>query len=279
MTTRTLHVSTSHDGDTTSVPLVLLHGFPFDSRMWDDVVRARAGRRTVMTVDLPGLGRSALDETVAGASGEPSLDLAADAVASILASAGVTRAVVAGLSMGGYVALALAERHPTLVAGLGLLDTKSTVDDPAAHANRLRTALAVESSGSVDAVRPMVGAVLGATSAQTRPELARRLAAMIDDQSPAGVAWSQRAMAGRPDRTAVLTRFAGPALVLVGAEDLVTPLAAAEHMRAALADAALVVVPQSGHMSAVEQPEAVASALEALARRVDAASAGTVETS
>ncbi|HEY5518523.1 MAG TPA: alpha/beta hydrolase, partial [Cellulomonas sp.] len=183
---------------------------------------------------------------------------------------GVERAVVAGLSMGGYVGMALVERHPELVAGLGLLDTKSTADDDAARANRLRIALAVLTDGEVDAVLGMRRSLLGETSRVLRPDLVERLELWIRSQGPAGVAWSQRAMAGRPDRTEVLARFAGPAFVLVGAEDEVTPLAAARHLEAALVAAAeLVVVPRSGHMTSIENPEPVAAALAALLLRVD----------
>lgn len=263
MTTRALHVRTYRTG-ALGLPVVLLHGFPFDSRMWDDVGPLLTGAGPVLAVDLPGLGESS-DPS----SSEASLDIAADQVAAALGDLGIRRAVVAGLSMGGYVALALLDRHPGLVAGLGLLDTKSTVDDPGARANRLRLADEVEDSGTVAAVRPMAAAVLGETSRAAQSDLERRLEALIDEQPPAGVAWSQRAMAARPDRTEVLTRFAGPALVLVGDEDRVTPRATAEHMASSLSDVRLVVVPRAGHLSAIENPGAVADAVAELVRRAD----------
>jgi len=263
-TTR-LNVLTYRAGPRDLLPVVLLHAFPLDSRMWDDVAPLVPGARTLLAVDLPGLGSSAGPGTSA-----PSLDDAADAVAQTLVAVGLTRAVVVGLSMGGYVALALLDRHPGLIAGLGLLDTRSTADDDDTRANRLRVAAELELSGTVDAVRPMARALLGETSRTLRPELADRIGALIEQQTPAGVAWSQRAMAGRPDRTEVLARFAGPAFVLVGAEDEVTPLAAARHLEAALVAAAeLVVVPRSGHMTSIENPEPVAAALAALLLRVD----------
>lgn len=247
-----------------AVPLVLLHGFPVDSRMWDTTVAELPGTRQVLAVDLPGLGGSADVPP-----GEPTLDASADAVAAVLADRGITRAVVAGLSMGGYVALALLERHPDLVAGLGLLDTKATADEPDARTNRLRIADAVEATGSVDEVLPMGGVLLGESSRIARPELAAELTAWIDEQTPAGVAWSQRAMAARPDRTAQLAAYQGPVLVLVGDEDQVTPVDVAESMVHGLADAQLVVVVRAGHMTAVEDPAAVAAALSDLAQRAD----------
>lgn len=281
--TEPLHVRTRPGTDAAAPVLVLLHGFPLDHRMWDDVLAVLPDSFTVAVPDLPGLGRSPL-----GTAGDASLEAAADAVAASLsevldkapgeapsevpdethAGTGRRGAVVVGLSMGGYVALALAERHPTLVAGLGLVDTKSTADDDAPRANRLRVAAEVEASGTVEAVGAMATSVLGESNQRDRPDLVARLAGWIGEQSPAGVAWSQRAMAARPDRTAVLAAFDGPVAVLVGEQDSMTPVAAAEHLAAAASGSVLTVVPGVGHLSAIEDPRAVAAAIGALVDRV-----------
>ncbi|WP_265521923.1 alpha/beta fold hydrolase [Oerskovia flava] len=262
MTTAPLELFTLQEGH--GVPLLLLHGFPLDHRMWSDVVAHLPSGTTVLAVDLPGAGASPLG-------GEPaSLEASADAVATTVRAAGVHRAVVAGLSMGGYVALALAERHPELVTGLGLVDTKSTADTDEARANRLRIAARVDSDQTVDAVLGMPGVLLGETSKHERGGLTARLEEWIRVQRPGGVAWSQRAMAARPDRTAVLTGFTGPVAVVVGEEDALTPPAEAEHMAAA-AGTVVVQVPGSGHMSAIEAPADVAAALADLHDRVRAA--------
>lgn len=256
-----LETFTLRDGS--GLPLVLLHGFPVDHRMWSDVAAALPGEPTVVAVDLPGLGQSPLGSEV------PSIEAAADATAESLRAAGVSRAVVAGLSMGGYVALALAERHPDLVAGLGLVDTKSTADSAEARANRLRIADRVTSEQTVDAVLGMPGVLLGETSKAARKHLTSRLEEWIRSQRATGVAWSQRAMASRPDRTHVLESFGGPVAIVVGEEDQVTPVAEAEHMASAAPHAQLVQVQGAGHMSAVEDPAAVADALaDLLARAV-----------
>ncbi|ROS23200.1 alpha/beta fold hydrolase [Cellulomonas sp. PhB150] len=261
MTLHTFREGSPGDG----LPVVLVHGFPLDHRMWLAVAAALPGTRAVHAVDLPGTpGHLA-------ALPEPSVEASAASVAAALAQAGIGRAVVAGMSMGGYVALALAEAHPGLVAALALVDTKSTADPDDARANRLRIADEAEAAGSVAPVRPMATTLVGESTRAGRPAVSEQIAAWIEDQSPAGVAWSQRAMAARPDRTAVLRAFAGPVAVVVGDEDDLTPIDAAEHMVAAAADAQLVVVPRAGHMAAAEQPEAVAAALGDLAQRADAA--------
>ncbi|MBD8080115.1 alpha/beta fold hydrolase [Cellulosimicrobium arenosum] len=250
-----LHVLRQGHGD----PVVLLHGFPLDHRMWSDVAAVLPGDAPILAPDLPGLGTG----PVPGA--EPSVDVAADAVADLLDATGARRAVVVGLSMGGYVALALAERRPDLVAGLGLVDTKSTADTREARENRWRIADEVAQAQTVDAVLGMPQNLLGTSSRQTRPELVARITAWIGDQSPDGIAWSQRAMAGRPDRTHVLVGFGGPVCVVVGAEDTVTPRTDAEHMVGASRAARLVQVEGAGHLSAVENPAPVAAVLAQLA--------------
>src|SRR5690606_22747448 len=130
VTTAPLETYTLREGYGT--PLVLLHGFPLDHRRWADVAAALPGEPTGVAVDLRGLGAGPPPGK------PPSIEASADATAAALTAAGITRAVVAGLSMGGYVALALAERQASLVAGLGLVDTKSTADTDDARANRLR---------------------------------------------------------------------------------------------------------------------------------------------
>jgi pimeloyl-ACP methyl ester carboxylesterase len=235
-------------------PLLLLHAFPLDHRMWDEVEDLLTGFPAVFAPDLPG-------DLVHQ---EQSLEAVADAAAEQLRAAGIERVVVGGLSMGGYVALALLERHPELVAGLALVDTKSTADTPDARANRLRIADEAEASGTVDAVRPMSGVLLGETTRTLRPEVTATVDAWIAEQDPVAVAWSQRAMAARPDRTDVLRAYDGPLVVVVGDEDTVTPFASAEHMAAAVPHARLIVIPHAGHLTAVEDPAAVAAALSEL---------------
>lgn len=267
-----LRVHTLRRGAPGRVPLVLLHGFPLDHRMWHDVTDLLAGDPTVLAVDLPGFGTSPTGPDVAAAldgSAEPSVEVMADGVAASLRTAGVDRAVVAGLSMGGYVVMALVERHPDLLAGIGLVDTKSTADDDAARAKRLEIADTVLAEHRVDAVLGMRTALLGATNRVARPDLAERIEGWIRDQGPHAIAWAQRAMAARPDRTSVLAGWTGPAAVVVGEEDELSPPSAASHMADVLSDVEVTVVPAAGHMTANESPEPVAAALTGLLRRAE----------
>lgn len=260
-----------------SLPLVVLHGFPVDHRMWWDVTDLLPGERTVIAPDLPGFGTSPSGPDVAAAVGAdpavPSIDVMGDGVAASLRAAGVEHAVIAGLSMGGYVALSMVERHPDLVAGLGLLDTKATADDDDARARRLEIARRVRAEHRVEAVYGMRTSLLGATNRVARPDLVERVFGWICDQGPSAVAWAQEAMAARPDRTSLLADYAGPSLVVVGEEDEQSPVDVARGMSYKLTDSDLVIVPRSGHMTSIESPQPVASGLSRLLRRAEAARA------
>jgi pimeloyl-ACP methyl ester carboxylesterase len=247
------------------LPVVLLHAFPLERSMWVPVVeRLSAASVPVLNVDLPGLGGSPLPDPDSG----PDLDVSADAVVTLLDRHEVARAVVAGVSMGGYVALALARRHPGRLAGLALVDTKAAADTPDARANRERIAQAVLGDAGARALAPMIDGLLGPTSHRERPELVARVAEGLAAARPEGVAWSQRAMAGRPDATDALRAVRVPVAVLVGAEDSLTPPEQAHALADGLPDAVLSVLSCAGHLSPLEAPDAVAGAVLALLLRV-----------
>jgi len=270
-----LALHTLRKGIPGTMPLVLLHAFPVDHRMWLDVTDLLPGERTVYAPDLPGFGTSPSGPDVAEAVGadpeQPSIDVMGDGVAATLRRAGIERAVIAGLSMGGYVALSVLDRHPDLVAGLGLIDTKTTADDDAARAKRYELADTLVAEQRVDAVFSMRTSVLGRTNRIARPDLVERIEGWINDQGPSGVAWAQRAMATRPDRSHLLPAFTRPSLVVVGEEDDLAPVDVARKMAYALPDSDLWIVPRSGHLTSNESPQPVASGLSRLLRRAQLA--------
>ncbi len=241
--------------------VVLLHAFPLDKRLWDGVVDAVADADwDVVVPDLRGFGESRYGED--GPDDEPDLGLVAHDVLAVLDRVGVQSAAVVGLSMGGYVAMELLRRAPRRVAALGLLDTKATADAVEARENRLRVAEQVLAAGSTEVLaRAMVPALLGATTLATRPEVVEQVRGWVEQADPAGVAWAQRAMAARPDSLDDLRAYRGPALVLWGAEDTVSPRPEQDLMLAALRDGRAVEVRDAGHLTAVEDPGAVVEAL------------------
>ena len=186
-----------------------------------------------------------------------------------MTAAGLEHAVIGGLSMGGYVAMAMLRVAPHMVSGLVLMDTKASADDPARRQTRRDTAEHVRREASTEALaRTMPTSLLSATSMRANPALAEAVADRIRAADPEAVAWCQEAMATRPDSLTTL-RSAGalPALVMCGEEDAVTPPAEHAQMVAALRDAGgrpqFVVIPHAGHVAPLEQPERVNEALVA----------------
>jgi pimeloyl-ACP methyl ester carboxylesterase len=240
-----------------AAPLVLLHPFPVDGTFWEPLRAQLRTERRVLAPDLPGFGGAPRVT-------EPRMEALADAVAGTIAGLPGGRAVVAGLSLGGYVTLALVARRPELVAGLALLDTRAEADDEAGRARR-DGALAAIGAGGLPA---FLEGFLPSLMAPGAPPRAREaLAAMAARQPVEGVRDALMAMRGRADRVAGLRDIALPTLVLVGAEDTVTPLPSARTMAELIPGAELRVVPGAGHMSALEDPAAVARELEAFLAR------------
>jgi pimeloyl-ACP methyl ester carboxylesterase len=244
---------------TPPVPLLLLHPFPLDAGCWAPVLPRLAGR-PVLAPDFPGFGAAPEEPgwTIAGV---------ADRLAGDLARGPGGAAVVCGVSMGGYTALALAARHPDRVAGLLLADTRAEADDDAARDRRREGALRIAQDGPA----PFLDALLPQLVAPDAPaEVVARVRALADRQPPTALISALGALAGRPDRVGELAAMATPALVVVGEHDRVTPIAAAETMATGLPDARLEVIPRCGHLSVVERPEALAALLAAFLAEVDA---------
>ncbi|MFI9270367.1 alpha/beta fold hydrolase [Kitasatospora sp. NPDC052896] len=255
----------------TGTPLVLLHAFPLSARMWQrqltDLPGPDGSRARVIAPDLPGFGGTP------PRTDPPALELLADDVAGLLDRLGVARAVVGGLSMGGYVAMQFARRHPHRLAGLLLADTKAGADPAPARANRERIAAAVLAR---DSVRLLVEERMEETllAPGTPAALAAEVRELMATATPAGAAWAQRAMAARTEAFEVLAGLRVPAAVVVGAEDALAPPSEAEAMAQALPDVELTLIPLAGHLSALEAPEAFTVAVLGLLRRVERAGSG-----
>ncbi|RBQ14911.1 alpha/beta hydrolase [Spongiactinospora rosea] len=239
------------------VPVVLLHAFPLSSAMWLAQREGLAAACRVITPDLRGFGGSVLNDE------PPSIDAMADDVAALLDAEGVERAVVGGLSMGGYVTMAFCRRHPDRLLGVILADTRATADHEQARANRERIATAVSANGSAILLDEVLPGLVGPTTRQRRGMVFGRVRGLVQAAPPGAVAWAERAMAGRADSFDTLRDLKVPALVIVGEEDQMTTPADAEAIAEAVPDARFTVIEAAGHLSAVEQPEAFNRAVAA----------------
>lgn len=243
-------------------PVVLLHAFPLSSAMWLSQREGLSGHCRVITPDQRGFGGSDLG------SDDPDLDRCVDDVVELLDRLGLDRVVLGGLSMGGYVAMAVLRRRADRVRALILADTKASADPAAARDNRERIAAAIQQDGSTVLVDEVLPTLLGVTTATERAAVAGRVRGLVQSAPPLAVAWAQRAMAVRPDSVDTLRAYAGPSLVIVGAEDLLSPPADAEAIASALPSSRLVRIPGAGHLTAVETPDAFNDAVLAFLREL-----------
>ncbi|HWM93549.1 MAG TPA: alpha/beta fold hydrolase [Thermoanaerobaculia bacterium] len=245
---RGLRLSYQEAGE--GLPLLLLHAFPLSGRMWDPQVEALASAHRIIVPDLSGFGASGFSASKPGPETSRMTDFATDAGA-LLDHLGIDRAVVGGLSMGGYAALAFAEIFPDRLLGLVLANTRAAADTPEAREKRLATARDVLEKGS-GILAPSVEKLLGATTRSQQPELVRQVGQWISGAPPAGVAAAQRGMAERPDRSGLLPRIAARTLVIVGDEDELIPQEESRGMAEAIPDSELAVFHRVGHLSSLE---------------------------
>ncbi|HEY1187362.1 MAG TPA: alpha/beta fold hydrolase, partial [Gemmata sp.] len=189
------------------------------------------------------------------------IECAADLVAEFLAALNISKAIVGGLSMGGYVALAFAHHHADKLAGLILADTRAGTDDSNAKANRTRSIELVQTQGSAALFDGMVPKVLSDATRNSKPETVDRLRAIAAKQPPASVVAALVALRDRPDANPRLSGIAVPTLVIVGEHDSVTPPLAAANLSAQIRGSKLVHIPGAGHLSSAENPDAFNAAV------------------
>ena len=239
--------------------IVLLHAFPLDHRMWQpQALELATSHRHVLVPDLPGFGGTALPDAA------PSLDAVADLVLADLDDRGVVQCILGGVSLWGYVAMAMLRKRPRLAVAMLLCGTKATADGDDARANRERLARAVLDSPDQTArilEQSVLPGLLGSTSHARRPLVVERVRAWLGDAQPDTVAWYQRAMALRPDSRSVLADLTVPALVVWGNEDALSSRSDQDRMLGQLAMGELATIQEAGHLAGVERPDLVGSVI------------------
>ena len=236
-------------------PLVLLHAFPLDRGMWQPQIDALAGQFRILAVDLPGFGQSTVDPNL-------TVDSAADGLVELLDKENLPgQVVLGGLSMGGYVAMAFARRHPDRLAGLILADTRSDADDDDGKKNRDRLISLTQEFGPSKVYEVMLPKVVCQDTLKNQPKIVESIRVLAARQSAAGVIAGLKMLRDRPDATPELSRITIPTLIIVGEHDAITPPLLAEQMASHIAGSRVVVIPGAGHLSNMEQPTAFNAAV------------------
>lgn len=239
---------------TGALPVVLLHAFPLSGQMWqaqhDGLAEAAGIDIELITPDLVGFGAMPPTEE------PPDLGWMAETVMRKLDQRGLSQVVLGGLSMGGYVAMEILRRRPSVASALVLADTKASADPAPARENRERiAALLEEKQSSRVLVHEVLPGLVADATREKYPKVVERVRELVEQADPGAAAWAQRAMAQRPDSAAALKSIDVPSLVVVGSQDQLSPVTDAEGLCNLLPQGRLEVIDGAGHLSAVEAPD------------------------
>lgn len=230
-------------------PLLLVHGFPLDHTIWEPLLPLLEDQFDLVLPDLRGFGWSGRP-----ASQYSLRDMSADLLA-LLEHLEIENALVAGHSMGGYIAMDMERAFPRRILGLGLVATQPAADSAERKASRAQEAMAVIADGVAGTAERMAGILT------SDPDLQKNLKSLILRQDPGGVAGALLAMADRDDSTELLSHLDLPVVIIHGLQDAIIPVEKARQMNAMLKQGALVTLEGAGHMPMMESPRECAEAL------------------
>lgn len=231
-------------------PLVLIHGYPLNSMMWESQFDL-ADAATVIAPNLPGFGGTQIGTE------EIQMGLYADDIDELLRALHIRQpAVICGFSMGGYVAFEFLRRYPDKVAALVLANTKMTPDSLVAKEARDNSAALARQSGAAAIAQAMLPKMFSPKTYESNPALVAKAQKMMESATVPGLVGALMAMKERPDSRVTLGSYEGRSLIITGADDNLIPVSEAELMKEAATDGTLMILPDAGHLSNMEQPEA-----------------------
>lgn len=245
-------VQMAYTREGTGKPLVLVHGYPLDHTIWNEVIPLLDSDFDIITPDLRGFGQSDVVESQYKIS-----DMATD-IAGLLDQLGVEKTAVAGHSMGGYISLAFARAYQERVTGLGLIASQALADTPERKQGRYEAADEIIKSG----VEPVAEAFSPKLTPNQRVQTFVK--ELITEQQPAGLAGALKAMAERDDSSSVLSSLTFSVAIVHGNLDELIPIQRAQEIKAAVPHATLVELLEIGHMPMMEDPQSTARALRNL---------------
>jgi 3-oxoadipate enol-lactonase len=245
-------IDLAYDDHGVGQPIFFLHAFPLNRHMWDYQMRTLLDeqRFRLVALDWRGFGESDIAADIS------TMEDFADDVAALMDHLGMQQAILCTLSMGGYVAFAFQRKYPQRINGLILADTKPQADSEEVKANREQTAQLALEQGTEAIANLQIPRLLSAYTREHYPDIEVSVRHMINAALPKGIAAASRGMAQRTDATDLLGSIHCPSLVLVGEHDSVTPPELVRAYADQIPDAQFTVIPQAGHLSNIEQPQA-----------------------
>lgn len=248
-------------GNGDRLPIVFIHGFPLEHKMWSNQFRYLQTENFCISYDVRGLGKSPVGD------GQYTLELFVDDLFEILDSYQIKNPILCGLSMGGYIALRAMERHQARFRGLILCNTRSEADNNEAKLKRAIAIQKINKQGLEIFVDEFMPNCFSKQTIKEKSGIFKETVEKSKKFDPIGVKGSLLAMAGRSDTTNFLGNIVHPTLVLCGEQDMLTPVDMMENMARKIPNSEFIVVPNAGHLSPLENPEFVNRVIENFLRK------------
>lgn len=231
-----------------SIPVIFLHGFPFDKTMWKFQLEFLKLTYRLISCDIRGFGKSTDEYSPL------SIDLFADDLIRFMDKLKIEKAIVCGLSMGGYIALNALKRFPARFEGLVLCDTQCIADTAEGKEKRYKVIEDIEANGVTKFNEGFIKNVFHIDSPKNKKETVDQLRDVVFANSQNIITRGLTALAERSETCSSLGEISIPTLIICGREDIITPLAQSESMNAAIKGSKLQVIEDAGHVSNLEQP-------------------------
>lgn len=231
------------------IPIIFIHGFPFDKTMWEPQRDYFRMAHRVISYDIQGFGRSTCNLE------EASMDIFADDLINLMDALNIKNAVVCGLSMGGFIALNAINRYPQRFAGLVLCDTQCIADSPETREKRMDTIRVIEKDGLQEFTKSFIPNIFHENTFNDNKNLIKRIEAIIMSNNEKTVIKGMKALASRMETCSSLSAITVPTLIICGSDDKITPVEQSEVMLESIPNASLKVIEEAGHLSNLEQSD------------------------
>lgn len=257
-----IHLSYDDVGEG-KIPIIFLHGFPFDKSSWELQLEFLKFTYRLIAIGIRGFGESIDEDSTL------SIDLFADDLIQFMDELKIEKAIICGLSMGGYIVLNAQKRFPERFTALILADTQCIADTPEVKKNRYKTIDEIEANGLVDFTEGFTKKVFHPESLTNKKEVVEDLRRVIFSNSQSSIVRGLAALAERSETCSTLRNISIPTLIICGDEDQVTPIEKSESMKSSIAGSKLAVIENAGHVSNLEQPHEFAKALSDFLAELD----------
>lgn len=232
-----------------TTPIIFIHGFPFNKSTWDSQMKELSKNDRTISYDIRGYGKSG------DGSSAPSMDLFASDLIRFMDALEIDKAIVCGLSMGGYILLNAVQKNPERFKGIILSDTQCIADSPEAKEGRGKTIATIREGKKKEFAEGFIKKVFVAESLESKKDIVNKIKDIVIATSDATIIAGLTALAERGETCSNLNRVQVPALIICGEGDVVTPLEQSKVLNNGLAKSTLHVIDNAGHLSNIEQPE------------------------